>query len=140
MTEASALPDIPGPDLYAQLAAIHGHFCPMSTLGLRLGWAARRRVGSDPRAVVYNIQTCAVEGICLALDVESVTVDRQQQHRLFISDLDVAWQIDLNPEALRLAASYKALASDAEREFLLDKLRSADESCLMDIVQTRITP
>ncbi len=127
--------DLPAAQLFVDLAARHGHYCPMSTLGLRMGWAARRKLKSELRGATYFAQTCARDGIRLALDFESLQVEGQGRHRLCFFDQADHWQIELLPKTLELAATYRSRASDAERDSLLAGLRSADESSLLRIVR-----
>lgn len=126
--------DSPAAQLFVDLAARHGHYCPMSTLGLRLGWAALRRLKSELQGATYFAQTCARDGIRLALNVDSLQVEGEGRHLLRFFDKDAHWQIELLPKALELAATYRSLAGDAERDSLLEELRSADESSLLRIV------
>ncbi len=55
-------------DLFELIRARHGHYCPMSTLGGRLGLAAMQALGSVAAELVaaYHIDTCAADGIALA--------------------------------------------------------------------------
>ena len=53
------------PPLFARIYARHGHRCPMSTLGGRLGLAALNALGEtdgELKAVFAN-RTCAIYGI-----------------------------------------------------------------------------
>ncbi len=133
MIPAVPLAEIPDPQLFMELAARHGHFCPMSTLGLRIGWAARRRLVGELREATYLAQTCARDGIRLVLGLESLAVKAQDRHRLLLSDAGQTWAIELTPQALQLAASYRSLAGEAERERLLEELRTADEGFLLRV-------
>lgn len=57
------------PGLYALLAALHGHRCPMSILGARLGLAARAALGPKGEGRLtgrFLHQTCALDGIQVA--------------------------------------------------------------------------
>jgi formylmethanofuran dehydrogenase subunit E len=128
--------DLPAPQLFVDLAARHGHFCPMSTLGLRMGWAARLRLTGDLLIATYFAPTCARDGIRLALNCETLQFEEQGRHLLCFCDNDSQWEIELLPQSLELAALYRSLTSDAERDCLLEQLRSADESSLMKIVQS----
>jgi hypothetical protein len=83
----------------------------------------------------YHIQTCAADGICMALGCESLQVKEQGKHLLRFSDQENDWVIELLPSTLELAATYRTLGSDAERDNLLENLRNAEESTLMSIVQ-----
>ena len=122
--------------MYVALAERHGHYCPMSTLGLRLGWAAFKRLKGELQGATYLAKTCARDGISLALSFENLQYEEQDQHRLCFSDQDNHWEITLLPQTLKLAASYRLLPSDAERDALLEGFRNADEAQLMEIVQS----
>ena len=110
----------------------------MSTLGLRVGWAALRRLNSELQTATYFAQTCARDGIRLALSFDDLAVDDQGQHLLRFSDREADWTIELLPKTLELAASYRTLASEVERESLLEELRTADESQLLNIVRNGV--
>lgn len=127
------LPETPAPHLFAELAAKHGHYCPMSTLGLRIGWAAQRKFKGELQDATYLAQTCAVDGIRLAFDGGTLQVEEGGRHLLRFADQDHGWKIELRPETLRLAASYRLLDNEGERERLLDRLRCADEISLFFI-------
>ncbi len=124
---------IPAPQLFAELATRHGHYCPMSTLGLRVGWAARRKLEGELQEMTYLTETCAVDGIRLALGDELLQVKEQGRHILYFADSKNCWQIELQPKTLRLAASYRLLTAKDDSEQLLDELRHADEASLFRI-------
>lgn len=132
------LPENPAPHLFAELAAKHGHYCPMSTLGLRIGWAAQRKFKGELQGATYLTQTCAVDGIRLAFDSGTLQVEEGGRHLLLFTDQNHGWKIELRPETLRLAASYQGLDSEVERECLLDRLRCADEASLFIIEQSGV--
>ncbi|WP_156826966.1 FmdE family protein [Geopsychrobacter electrodiphilus] len=126
--------ELPPQSLFVSLAAKHGHYCPMSTLGVRLGWAARRCIAGNLQSASYDAKTCAADGIRLALGTELLEVLDLNQHRLYCSDSsNTHWQIELKSTALALAASYRTLVTEPERECLLAQLRSADEDFLLKI-------
>ena len=129
-----AFSEFPDAQLFENLALKHGHYCPMSTLGLRIGWAALRTLDGIDSAS-YHAKTCAVDGIRLVFGSEGLEVNDQGQHVLRFSDNKSSWQIELLPETLELAASYRQLATENERNLLLEKLRFADESGLLLIKQ-----
>ena len=127
--------DLPGSQLFIELAEKHGHYCPMSTLGLRIGWAALRRLETELLGATFFAQTCARDGIRLALNYADLQVEVQGQHLLRFFDRDNHWEIELLPKTLDLAASYRLLPSDIERDALLEELRTADESSLLSIIR-----
>ena len=123
--------ELPAPQLFVTLAERHGHYCPMSTLGLRLGWAAMKILNSGIQEATYFAQTCAGDGIRLVLKFDALQINEQGQHLLRVIDEDSHWQIEILPETLELAASYRLLDTDSARDRLLEKLRTADESRLL---------
>lgn len=133
----SSLPDA---ELFQKLASRHGHFCPMSTLGLRVGWAARRLVQGTLRDAVYCIKTCALDGIQLALDMKDLHIRESEQHLLILHD-DGGWlQLALRAKALQLAASYRQLADPVMQDALLQQLRTLDEDQLLKVTRSQTPP
>ena len=127
------LAGLPASQLYVVLAEKHGHYCPMSTLGLRIGWAARALLPATPFEAIYLARTCAVDGITLALDLPALAVEEQGEHRLLLRSATGIWQLSLLPRALQLAGSYRHLATEADREGLLESLRCAKLSELLEV-------
>lgn len=117
-------------DLYEQLAKRHGHYCPMSTLGLRLGLEMVRRLSAAEHGtwqLCYQMRTCAADGIAMALENSLLTaelqVDPQGQHLLLCAaDDGRELSLGLSAEALLLAGRYRAL-SDEEKPQHLELLR-----------------
>lgn len=133
-------------DTYQRLATRHGHFCPMSTLGVRLGEALLRLlspedlVGGD---LVYQHRTCAVDGISQILEDSGVPivlkVDDRRRHRLVASttggrELSAC----LSEEALQLAARYRTLDESAQPEHL-EMMRSVEVGRLVFVDERRDT-
>jgi formylmethanofuran dehydrogenase subunit E len=126
--------DLPPATLFVALAAKHGHYCPMSTLGLRLGWAAGKRLAAPLASASYAAATCAADGIRLGLATELLRVEDQGRHLLSCFDAGGEnWRIEISAAAMELAATYRTLDTADEREALLAQLRSADESWLFVI-------
>lgn len=107
----------------------------MSTLGLRMGWVARRKLRTELLGATYSAKTCARDGIRMALKVQALLDEEQGRHLLRFFDSESHWSIELLPEALDLAASYRLLPTDGERASLLECFRTVDESRLMEIKQ-----
>ncbi len=126
-------------DLYRQLAERHGHYCPMSTLGLRLGLELVRRLRADAAGswqLTYRARTCAADGIALALEASSVPAELQVeplgQHLLLCVAVDGReLSLGLSAEALQLAAGYRELAADAQPG-RLELMRSMAVELLID--------
>jgi formylmethanofuran dehydrogenase subunit E len=109
--------EVPPFALFAEIYRRHGHRCPMSTLGGRLGFAARRHFAAEsPRlAAVYRIATCAADGIRQAIGGEAALEVREEgEHRLTLTDLDShTWvELELRAEALTMAGEYRQQAED----------------------------
>lgn len=121
------------PELFLRIQQRHGHYCPMSTLGARLGEAALHALGasSGELRACYQIETCAVDGIalttgCLPEDGR-LTVQPQGRHRLQLRDgFDREVCAELTATALERAAVCRRLldAGDAAAEAALAALRS----------------
>ncbi|NCP02110.1 MAG: hypothetical protein GW861_01875 [Deltaproteobacteria bacterium] len=139
-TTSIVISRLPDAELFQKLARRHGHFCPMSTLGLRIGWAARRLVQGTLRDAVYCMKTCALDGIQLALDLKDLPLRESAQHRFILHD-DGGWlQLALRAEALQLAASYRQLADPVMQDALLQQLRTLDEDQLLNVTRSQTPP
>ena len=116
------------PDLFLRIHARHGHYCPMSTLGGRLGVAALSALGggAGELAAIYHIETCAVDGIAVAIGC-SPEVKAAGRHRLELRAGDgrgVA--AELTAEALaQAAACRKRLDAGEDADAVLARLRTA---------------
>lgn len=116
---------LPTRQLFAEIYEIHGHRCPMSTLGGRLGFAARERLaGRAPLTATYYIATCAADGIsvmtgCQRSD-DSLRIVPQERHALWLQDADGHGLFaELSHSALQLAGGYRLL----DQEFMRDEAR-----------------
>ena len=101
----------------------HGHRCPMSTLGGRLGYAASRHVADCPRALqaVYHARTCAVDGIehttgCTLAGGDLVVKD-EGRHVLTLvcGECGEGVEVALRESTLDLAADYRRVGAELER-------------------------
>lgn len=88
----------------------------MSTLGGRIGWAARAFLAPGVEAV-YGIKTCAVDGIHVASGCEPRVVE-QGQHRLSLLSPgeEEGMSISLTRAALDVAWQYRRASEALERE------------------------
>lgn len=151
--------ELPPVELFAEIARRHGHRCPMSTLGGRLGFAARRRLPAGRVRGIYFADTCAVDGVLAAAGCErrqdSLLVQDEARHALLLfAGAEDAVEVELRPRALEIAWEYRrvnaALEQDrptldgaelaereAQRDVVLDdvlkRLRSAEESLLVAV-------
>ncbi|PLX46392.1 MAG: hypothetical protein C0609_00615 [Deltaproteobacteria bacterium] len=131
------------------LHMLHGHRCPMSILGARLGLAARAHVGrhgeSGDVTALYHHQTCAIDGIQLALGTtggnNNIEVRPEGEHRLTATNKTRRMYITvrLSEEALRRGKEYAELrrsGGDAARmeEILLD-LEEAPQEELVEVLE-----
>jgi formylmethanofuran dehydrogenase subunit E len=133
MTESS--------DLFLRIRARHGHYCPMSTLGGRLGTAALTALGSGAGELTatYHIDTCAADGIAVATGCLSeegrLTVRGEGRHRLVLRAGDgrgVA--AELSAAALEQAAACrKRLDAGEDAELVLAVLRTAPTNELIAV-------
>ena len=117
---------LPPLQLFAEIYEIHGHRCPMSTLGGRLGFAARERLaGCAPLTATYYIATCAADGISVMTGCQktdhSLRIVSQDRHALWLQDADGRGVFaELSNQALQLAGEYRTLDQEEAR-------RSAEE-------------
>lgn len=121
------------PELFQRIHDRHGHYCPMSTLGARLGLAALQALGETTAELRawYQIETCAVDGIALSTgclpEEGRLTVLAQGRHRLRLQD-DCGHGVyaELTAGALERAAACRRLldAADPAAEAALAALRS----------------
>jgi formylmethanofuran dehydrogenase subunit E len=109
------------PEIFAAIYRRHGHRCPMSTLGGRLGLAARRTLGGGGEMhAVYNIRTCALDGIAVTTGCReedaSLRVEERGEHRLRLANGDGVVMVALRPAALEIAGRYRLASEALERE------------------------
>lgn len=129
---------LPEKALYAELAARHGHYCPMSTLGLRLGWLVSPLFLNADLTASYHARTCAVDGLCLSLGEEKFSVSDRGEHVLKMAMREVLWEISFRPQTLELAASYRLLTEAAQQD-LLEQLRQAPSDDLVHVQRNEVT-
>jgi formylmethanofuran dehydrogenase subunit E len=97
----------------------------MSTLGGRLGHAARRRLpetaGASLRAI-YGVATCAVDGIAVTTGCSegagTLQIEDRGRHLLLLRDVGggLAVTAEIRPETLDMAAVYRRFDEALERE------------------------
>lgn len=127
------------PDLFLRIRARHGHYCPMSTLGGRLGAAALLALGDGAGELTacYHIDTCAADGIAVATgclpEDGRVTVENSGLHRLELrNSAGCGVRAELTATALeRAAACRKLLDAGGNADEVLAVLRSAPADELM---------
>jgi len=113
---------LPPRQLFAEIYEIHGHRCPMSTLGGRLGFAARAKFADrQPLLATYFIDTCAADGISVMTGCNkaagTLRIVARQRHALWLQDDNKNGIFaELSPSALQLAGSYRTLDLAFQRE------------------------
>lgn len=105
-------------EFFEAIYARHGHRCPMSTLGGRLGRAAAAHVDSLRRRAVYHIDTCALDGIRVATGCHEIRVVDEGRHVLDLVDdrNGRGVRVALRPEALAIAGEYRRLDDALDRD------------------------
>jgi len=122
---------IEAPEIFARVYAHHGHRCPMSTLGVRLGLAARELGFSSAAGLraVYHSRTCALDGIALTLDCTeergnlAVTTEGRHVLEIFSRDGRVV-ELTLSANAMHIAGDYRRLGQELEQGW--DRLDDAE--------------
>ena len=121
------------PDIFERIRARHGHYCPMSTLGGRLGLAAMQALGEVAGELVatYHVDTCAADGIALATgclpEEGRLSVCNDGRHRLELRAGDGRGLCaELTAAALEQAAACRRRLDAGEAaDVVLAALRSA---------------
>lgn len=138
---------LPPDQLFAEIYRIHGHRCPMSTLGGRLGFAAQERLGGEqPSAATYYIATCAADGISVMTGCNkadgSLRVVAQDRHALWLEGHDGRGIFaELSGNAMELAGDYRALDQALQQEEAglspeeLQRRRAAKSQAFEDLLQ-----
>lgn len=108
------------PEIFARIYARHGHRCPMSTLGGRLGLAAKKWLGDsvDVLQAVYSNRTCALDGIAEATGCTeaagTLVVKSDGRHALTLTRSQTVVEVELTAEALAMAGRYRSLCNRLE--------------------------
>lgn len=123
--EGGASPGAVPPELFEEIYRRHGHRCPMSTLGGRLGYAAFRHLAAGPEEnllALYHIRTCALDGIGVAtgctLAAGNLRVREEGRHALTLVRRQDGGGVEatLREEALAIAWEYRRVCEVLERE------------------------
>jgi hypothetical protein len=130
------------PALFQQLADRHGHYCPMSTLGVRLAEAACERIlliALNDWKFSYLARTCATDGIRIIFEQYQpdfeLLVEAQGQHRLHCREPNgVQIAFALTEQALQLAAGYRELPED-QQPMRLEELRTMQIRQLIEVTE-----
>ena len=109
------------PEIFARIYARHGHRCPMSTLGGRLGMAAMNLLGADASELkaVYSNRTCALDGIAETTgcneEAGSLIVKNDGRHALQLQTGEAFVEVALTEEVLEMAGRYRTLCNRLEK-------------------------
>ena len=112
---------IKAPDIFASIYERHGHRCPMSTLGGRLGLAvmALTQLQQDSLIAIYHARTCALDGIALTIGCSeehgNMTVTTEGRHVLEVFDAaGLVAELSLTEAAMQIAGDYRRLSIELE--------------------------
>ena len=105
------------PEIFQKIYEQHGHRCPMSTLGGRMGLAALKALGIESNSeltAVFAQDTCAVDGIELTTGCSrstgSLLVEESGRPMLVVrADEGQSVQVGLSERALATAWEYRTL-------------------------------
>ena len=115
--------DCDPPELFARIYARHGHRCPMSTLGGRLGLAAMACfAGTTERLqALYSHRTCALDGIAevtgCSEETGTLVVKNTGHHALVLSSPRQTVELALTDTALEMAGRYRLLCGRLEQNW-----------------------
>ena len=108
------------PEIFVRIYTRHGHRCPMSTLGGRLGLAAMKWLGDSAGELqaVYSNRTCATDGIAEATgcseEAGTLSVENDGRHALILKSPQASIEVELTAEALEMAGRYRSLCNRLE--------------------------
>lgn len=135
------------PKVYARIYARHGHRCPMSTLGGRLGLAALKWLDDDsePVRAFYSNRTCALDGIAETTgcreESQTLEVVSDGRHLLKIQGKNASVTCELTARALAMAGRYRSLCNRLERGWAdLDSEEQARRRAEMDAMLDDLLP
>jgi len=135
------------PEIFARIYARHGHRCPMSTLGGRLGLAALKWLDdpADQLQAIYSNRTCALDGIaettgCTEAD-GSMIVRSDGRHALRLSSAQASVEVELTADALEMAGRYRSLCKRLESGWdELEAEEQANRRAEMDAMLDELLP
>ena len=109
------------PEIFDRIYTRHGHRCPMSTLGGRLGLAAIKWLGDSTGELqaIFSNRTCATDGIAETTgcteEKGSLIVKNDGRHALTLSSAQASVEVELTAEALQMAGRYRSLCNRLEK-------------------------
>ncbi len=106
----------PDAEICAFLEKFHGHICPGSLMGLRLGLAAKEALNAKGRIESKTFMlACSVDGIQVGVGTtfgnKALTVEDRNEMSLILTDIKTGKQIEarLTDEAMGRGKDYKEL-------------------------------
>ena len=108
------------PEIFDRIYIRHGHRCPMSTLGGRLGLSALKWLGvfDGELQAIYSNRTCATDGIAETTGCTEekgfLIVKNDGRHALTLSSAQASVEVELTAEALQMAGRYRSLCNRLE--------------------------
>ena len=120
------------PEIFDRIYTRHGHRCPMSTLGGRLGLAAIKWLGDSTGELqaIYSNRTCATDGIAETTgcteEKGSLIVKNDGRHALTLSSAQASVEVELTAEALQMAGRYRSLCNRLEKGW--DELEADEQA------------
>ena len=109
------------PEIFARIYTRHGHRCPMSTLGGRLGLAAMKWLGNNAGELqaIYSNRTCAIDGITettgCSEETGNLIVKSDGRHALILTSPQASVAVELTAEAMEMAGRYRSLCNRLEQ-------------------------
>lgn len=136
------------PENFARIYERHGHRCPMSTLGGRLGLAAMKALGvsiGDELRAAYGSKTCALDGIAetTGCDESSGTLKilSEGRHSLILKTVQASVEVELTEKALDMAGRYRSLCNRLEKNWdALDAEEQGRRRAEMDAMLDELLP
>ena len=135
------------PEIFARIYARHGHRCPMSTLGGRLGMAAMKLFGAGEGELkaVYSNRTCALDGISettgCSEEAGNLTVKNDGRHSLQLQTSEAVIEVELTELAMEMAGRYRMLCNRLEQGWeSLDEDEKARRQVEMEAMLDELLP
>ncbi len=145
----------PDPEIYKFLERFHGHTCPGSLMGLRLGMAAKDALkGHGKLKAKCFVLACPVDGIQVGAGTtygnKALEVEDRNELYLVLTDADSGRRVEarLTQKAEEMGKSYRDLSAsirsaaagspertrlEKDREAVLDWFRTAPDSDVVTI-------
>jgi len=135
------------PEPFARIYARHGHRCPMSTLGGRLGLAAMPYFAgtTEHLQALYSHRTCALDGIAevtgCSEEMGTLAIRNAGRHALVLTSPRQMIAVALTDTALEMAGRYRTLCNRLEQNWAdLDPGEQARRRGEMDALLDELLP